>query len=155
MRYTWRVSDPDEARRITEMILPWLGERRSAKAQEVLEHLRTRPGMGGYQRAKTHCPKGHEYTPENTIYKGGENKYRTCRTCAKVWWTAQNAKKEPGAPRIETSSCRVCGKTFSFQVKTRHPTSCSDECRKEARRQDQRNFHQRRKSQSQGQVISA
>jgi hypothetical protein len=32
----------------------------------------------GFQERKTHCPQGHEYTPENTYsYKGG----RACRTC--------------------------------------------------------------------------
>lgn len=55
VRYTWRVGDPVEVRRITEMILPWLGERRSAKARAVLEHLANRPGGGSYQRNKTHC----------------------------------------------------------------------------------------------------
>lgn len=34
--------------------------------------------------AKTHCPKGHEYTPENTIIDlsvGGKNGARRCKTC--------------------------------------------------------------------------
>jgi hypothetical protein len=34
--------------------------------------------------AKTHCPKGHEYTPENTIIDlsvGGKNGGRRCRAC--------------------------------------------------------------------------
>lgn len=39
----------------------------TAKALEVL-------------RNKTHCVKGHEYTPENT-YRHGKNKSRSCRTC--------------------------------------------------------------------------
>lgn len=30
------------------------------------------------QRAKTHCPQGHEYTPENTKLKRG---HRHCREC--------------------------------------------------------------------------
>jgi hypothetical protein len=34
---------------------------------------------GKWQRDKTHCPQGHEYTEENTRLKGG--KYRVCRTC--------------------------------------------------------------------------
>ena len=39
----------------------------------------TSRGEGGrYQREKTHCPKGHEYTEENTYhYKGG----RSCIQC--------------------------------------------------------------------------
>lgn len=32
------------------------------------------------QRAKTHCPQGHEYTPENTKIKGA-GKHRVCRAC--------------------------------------------------------------------------
>ncbi len=33
------------------------------------------------QTQKTHCPHGHEYTPENTIVMRG---WRTCRTCEKA-----------------------------------------------------------------------
>lgn len=44
----------------------------------------TRRGMAGQhvaerQKAKTHCPQGHEYTPENT-YQWREG-HRQCRTC--------------------------------------------------------------------------
>lgn len=28
---------------------------------------------------KTHCKRGHEYTPENSLWNGGRN--RSCRTC--------------------------------------------------------------------------
>jgi len=37
-------------------------------------------GGGGRQRAKTHCPHGHEYTPENTIVYPSDGR-RRCRTC--------------------------------------------------------------------------
>lgn len=33
-----------------------------------------------YQRSKTHCPAGHEYTLENTYFRNG-GRYRRCRTC--------------------------------------------------------------------------
>lgn len=41
-----------------------------------------RASVGTYQRNKTHCPEGHEYTPENTRVnlKG----YRWCKACAKA-----------------------------------------------------------------------
>lgn len=46
------------------------------------------PGIGQRtavrQRAKTHCPHGHEYTPENTMWVGKEPKRRQCRACSKI-----------------------------------------------------------------------
>jgi hypothetical protein len=38
---------------------------------------------GEWQRTKTHCPKGHPYSPENTRVKVGKDGYakRICRTC--------------------------------------------------------------------------
>lgn len=42
----------------------------------------------------THCPHGHEYTPENSIYKMQEGrKVRRCRECVKKAWTAYNANR--------------------------------------------------------------
>lgn len=37
---------------------------------------------GDHNRRKTHCPYGHEYTPENT-YRS--KKGRECRTCGRMW----------------------------------------------------------------------
>lgn len=39
--------------------------------------------------AKKHCPKGHKYTPKNTLkkynkYNGIKRLYRRCRTCHKL-----------------------------------------------------------------------
>ena len=34
-QYAWRVSDPARVREILELILPWLGQRRSAVPQEA------------------------------------------------------------------------------------------------------------------------
>lgn len=47
---------------------------------------------------KTHCPKGHEYTPENTKINAGKKKYgrpfRLCRTCANIESARQRAKRK-------------------------------------------------------------
>ena len=32
---------------------------------------------------KTHCPRGHEYTPENTLDRGKLGKH--CRQCKRMW----------------------------------------------------------------------
>jgi hypothetical protein len=37
-------------------------------------------GFGLVNKKKTHCPRGHEYTPENT-YTGPNAATRSCRTC--------------------------------------------------------------------------
>lgn len=45
------------------------------------------------RRSRTHCPKGHEYTPENTILKQGK---RHCRECAKAYsreWHQRNRER--------------------------------------------------------------
>ena len=94
VRHVWRVSDPKEVRRITELILPYLGERRTAKAKEVLEHLANRPGMGSNMRNRTHCPLGHPYDEANTVWgRDGNAHYRRCRACLKIWNDRSVAKR--------------------------------------------------------------
>jgi hypothetical protein len=44
-----------------------------------------RRGIGGLvKRAITHCPKGHEYTPENTRLKQPGDR-RECRECGRIY----------------------------------------------------------------------
>lgn len=45
---------------------------------------------------RTHCTKGHEYTPENTLKYASNNGWRQCRTCAQV-----NARKQYAKQRSE------------------------------------------------------
>lgn len=39
------------------------------------------PSAGAVNRVKTHCPHGHEFTPENTYKIGPQKKWRACRAC--------------------------------------------------------------------------
>lgn len=83
-QYAWRLSRREHITTVLELILPFLGERRSAKAREVLDYYAGRPLQqpGDYQRAKTHCIRGHEFTPENTYVRNYGRNYRRCRACA-------------------------------------------------------------------------
>jgi len=47
------------------------------------ENMRDMSRNGGGSAGITHCPSGHEYTPENTYVYPGERKHRLCRACRK------------------------------------------------------------------------
>lgn len=42
------------------------------------------------RRLKTHCRRGHEYTPENTIVRGGA---KQCRICVRASWNKYNRRR--------------------------------------------------------------
>jgi hypothetical protein len=49
-----------------------------------------RETQGNYNKLKTHCPKGHEYTSENTYMDGNWRKCKTCvleRVKTRYLWT--------------------------------------------------------------------
>ena len=54
---------------------------------------RARGGIGDCGPFKTHCPQGHEYTPENTLIR--KEGWRSCRACA-----AEVAKIPPTTTKI-------------------------------------------------------
>lgn len=43
-----------------------------------------------HQAVKTHCPRGHEYTPENTYMKPGGG--RDCRPCRRITQAASRTR---------------------------------------------------------------
>jgi hypothetical protein len=47
----------------------------------VVNTRRSIESVGHYNARKTHCPQGHEYTPENTLLFGPG--YRQCRQCGR------------------------------------------------------------------------
>jgi hypothetical protein len=51
--------------------------------------------IGARQRAKTHCPQGHEYTEANTYVDGKGS--RNCRACARAKSRAFSATPEAKA----------------------------------------------------------
>lgn len=100
MQYEWRTGKSKEIVRILNLILPHLGERRTAKALELIAYIETMPGKGTFNAEKTHCPYGHKYTPKNTkiIIKPDGKKARVCRICLneyrKSWREEKKANGE-------------------------------------------------------------
>lgn len=70
-----------------------LSPRRQEKIKSVIDAWRAIPRRGDTNRKKTHCKRGHEFTPENTYHKKSG---RECRTCQKIWNAKYLARKLQG-----------------------------------------------------------
>ena len=63
------------------------------------------PGIGqaraAQQRAKTHCPQGHELTPDNIYWRGPDKKNRQCKMCTRERAAKryQDTRSGPGTVR--------------------------------------------------------
>lgn len=98
---------------------------------------------------KTHCPKGHEYTPQNTIVHKDKG-WRSCRTCRNAKFRVLNKRRAaylseqrrnlPAEKKLQLSrakserrrqrrsremECVVCGTLFLAY----RGTTCSRKCR--------------------------
>lgn len=81
--YMWRVQEAVQVRKVIAMLLPYLGERRRAKALEVDAIAAT---VRSHNAKATHCPRGHELVGDNLklepIKRAGKTYYaRRCKTC--------------------------------------------------------------------------
>ena len=50
------------------------------------------------QRAKTHCPQGHELTPDNIYWRGPDKKNRQCKTCTRERAAARHQAQREALP---------------------------------------------------------
>lgn len=81
--HTWVLYEAAEVIRVIEMLMPYFGERRGAKALEVIAVARE---IHAHNSKKTHCPKGHALEGENLIVEpiqraGKQYAARRCREC--------------------------------------------------------------------------
>lgn len=79
-------------------------------------------GQGWQNAAKTHCPKGHEYSAENTA-RNRDGK-RRCLTCARANSRVQNVKRYGITGQLiaemfeaQDRRCDICRKEFGHDLK--------------------------------------
>lgn len=65
------------------------------EAVTFYENLR-RGDLGGHNRRKTHCPRGHEYTPENICTRPSGITMRVCRICTREQDKLRKRRKREG-----------------------------------------------------------
>lgn len=78
-------------------VFTWMSAKRRRQIALMVEKWRAMPGRDN--RLKAHCPRGHEYTPENT-YRYGAMRKRHCRTC--VFTVYRRAKEDRMTPLHQT-----------------------------------------------------
>ena len=84
--WDWCIYEAVQVRRLIDVFMPWLGNRRRAKALEVLEKaafIRVAAGI------RTHCPQGHPYSGDNLVVERvgpakASHLGRRCRVCRNI-----------------------------------------------------------------------
>lgn len=79
-RYQWHVSRADDVERVMAALWPFLGEVKRAQYTARMDEWRTDVARRAplHPSQRTHCPRDHEYTPENTLLNRGS---RQCKQC--------------------------------------------------------------------------
>lgn len=90
--WNWGVGRCDDAVGLIEMMLPLFGERRAARAREVLASNAAAPIP---KRMRTHCPRGHPYSGHNlkVDHYRQQTPRRVCRACRVINTQASRDRK--------------------------------------------------------------
>lgn len=75
--YHWSTGRKEDVIFVIDKVLPYLLERRAARAAEVRSIAVNQPTRSSDW---THCKHGHEFTEENTYRYQGNRSCRTCRS---------------------------------------------------------------------------
>jgi hypothetical protein len=79
--HEWSVAEAAKMRELVALFLPYMGDRRRAKALEVLD---AGVDIKEHPRQRTHCANGHPLSGENLVIEkrdGGARVIRRCRIC--------------------------------------------------------------------------
>src|SRR6266511_1562567 len=76
--HRWQTTKFEHTQALIALLWPWLGDRRRARAKEILAAARVNTHHG----AQTHCKRGHEFTEENTYrWPKAPGQSRQCKMC--------------------------------------------------------------------------
>lgn len=110
-QWPWIVQRRDDVIMLLHMILPWLGQRRSQKAQEALIRLDNCRRAG-------YCIRGHPLVGEN--YYVSPRGQGQCRECQRLRHAARYTKVYPADDRIPHGLCHCgCGQRTAISNRTR------------------------------------
>ena len=96
-----------------------------ANSADAIASGTTGRGMARINRAKTHCPAGHEYTHENTYVS--RRGYRHCRACRRIkdrrnyvpadrdWSRCMNGHDLSVLGRYKSGACIACARERSSE----------------------------------------
>lgn len=77
--YVWSARSFAHVQQSVALLWRWFGERRQARAIEVLQEAARHTNRG--RASWTHCANGHALTPENVYVPPNRPKSRRCRLC--------------------------------------------------------------------------
>ena len=93
---------------------------KTCRRERMRERRKDDPRAGGpgvHNKVKTHCPRNHEYTPENTYVNSGK---RQCKVCARINGLIQNVKRYGITPadvermlEEQSNACLICSREFN------------------------------------------
>jgi len=81
-RYWYWVIRSTTAISVMMTLFPLMSPRRKAQIRAALQRWKKAPGVGGFQRSKTHCPRKHSYSKRNTYIRS--EGARQCKACARL-----------------------------------------------------------------------
>lgn len=84
--WSWRQQGFGPVEVARRLLGPWLSPRRLAQFDTAFANSTPveRRGMGTYNRIKTHCKRGHEFTVANTRHANGRRHCRACVTARRL-----------------------------------------------------------------------
>jgi hypothetical protein len=98
------IQKQSEVEKVLKLLWPWLSEMKKSQAQKALS-------QATYIGTRTHCPKGHEYSQDNTRINSKNR--RSCIICEKERGVNRRKYKDKSASISEyikqNKTCKISG----------------------------------------------